>query len=152
LLLGFLTEPALREHAADCLHDIINKGMEPIPKLELVESLVQLLEETGVLIFEEVNDENVDFQAKMSRLYNGIGNSLIVSYNKLLKNEDEINAQLVLDAIYRKVPYMLRYLVSEYDDVSENVIPFATQYVTVLKHLNLSDDNRQSLQVFQFVM
>ena len=41
--------PALRESAADCLRDIVTKGMEPQPKIELVESLAKMLETTGVL-------------------------------------------------------------------------------------------------------
>ena len=40
-LLHYLTMLALRESAADCLREIISKGMEPLPKIELVESLAK---------------------------------------------------------------------------------------------------------------
>ena len=39
-----------REAAADCLRDIISKGMEPMDKLQLTESLVQVLKSKGYLI------------------------------------------------------------------------------------------------------
>jgi exportin-T len=38
-----------REAAADCLHDIINKGMEPLDKLQLIETLVPVLQNSGIL-------------------------------------------------------------------------------------------------------
>ena len=40
---------ALREAAAECLREIISKGMEPLPKIELVESLAKMLLSLQVL-------------------------------------------------------------------------------------------------------
>ena len=45
----------LRESACDCMHEIIIKGMEPVSKQELVESLLSVLEKSGVLQLQEVN-------------------------------------------------------------------------------------------------
>ena len=45
----------LRESACDCIHEIIMKGMEPIAKKELVESLLSVLEKSGVLEQQEVH-------------------------------------------------------------------------------------------------
>ena len=45
----------LRESACDCMHEIIIKGMEPVAKQELVESLLSVLEKSGVLQLQEVN-------------------------------------------------------------------------------------------------
>ena len=42
-LLEYLTAPFLRESAAECLREVISKGMEPIPKIELIESLAKRL-------------------------------------------------------------------------------------------------------------
>ena len=42
-LLHYLSVLALRESAAECLREIISKGMEPLPKIELVESLAKML-------------------------------------------------------------------------------------------------------------
>ena len=44
----------LRESACDCMHEIITKGMEPAAKQELVESLLSVLEKSGVLQLQEV--------------------------------------------------------------------------------------------------
>lgn len=44
----------LRESACDCMHEIITKGMEPVAKQELVESLLSVLEKSGVLQLQEV--------------------------------------------------------------------------------------------------
>ena len=45
----------LRESTCDCMHEIIMKGMEPVAKQELVESLLSVLEKSGVLQLREVN-------------------------------------------------------------------------------------------------
>ena len=46
----------LRESACDCIHEIIMKGMEPLAKKELVESLLSVLEKSSILEPQEVND------------------------------------------------------------------------------------------------
>jgi exportin-T len=49
LLLSLLHKIESRESAADCLHDIISKGMEPLDKLQLIETLVPVLLNSGIL-------------------------------------------------------------------------------------------------------
>jgi exportin-T len=44
----------LRESVCDCFHEIISKGMDPVAKTDLVESLVRVLESAGVLNPSEV--------------------------------------------------------------------------------------------------
>ena len=39
----------LREAAAECLLEVVTKGMEPMPKVQLVESLCTVLEAAGLL-------------------------------------------------------------------------------------------------------
>ena len=46
----------LRESACDCIHEIIMKGMEPLAKKGLVESLLSVLEKSGILEPQEVHD------------------------------------------------------------------------------------------------
>ena len=53
--MSYLSVPILRESAAECLRGIINKGMDPIPKLELVEGLAKQLESAKIL--STVSDE-----------------------------------------------------------------------------------------------
>ena len=42
----------MREAAADCLHDIVAKGMDPVAKTKLVESLLSVLDSAGILNIE----------------------------------------------------------------------------------------------------
>ena len=53
-LLRYMSVEVLRESACDCIHEIIMKGMEPVAKRELIESLVSVLEKSGVLQPQEV--------------------------------------------------------------------------------------------------
>jgi hypothetical protein len=49
VLLRFLSLPLLREAAADCIYEVMGKGMDPVAKLRLVQSFCSLLESAGVL-------------------------------------------------------------------------------------------------------
>lgn len=54
LLVRFLREAPLRESAADCLHDIVAKGMDPVAKTKLVESICSVLDSAGILNIDAV--------------------------------------------------------------------------------------------------
>ena len=49
LLLHHLSIDVLRESACDCFHESIEKGMDPAAKTELVESVTNVLQDSGVL-------------------------------------------------------------------------------------------------------
>ncbi|XP_037071829.1 exportin-T-like [Pollicipes pollicipes] len=113
--------------AADCLHDITHKGMEPVPKVQLVESLFAVLQQAAVFqLLERVNDqtpaEDVDYLCKLGKVLNGMGIELVLCYHKLAKA-----------AIGAKVQHMLAFLKCDYDDPSRSVIDFARDYVQLLK-------------------
>lgn len=55
VLLRFLNQPLLRESAADCIYEVISKGMDPMAKLRLVESFFTVLDGAGVLNPPEVS-------------------------------------------------------------------------------------------------
>jgi exportin-T len=55
LLVRFLRSQPLREAAADCLHDIVAKGMDPVAKTKLIESLLSVLDSAGILNIEMVS-------------------------------------------------------------------------------------------------
>jgi len=44
----------LREEACDCLFEIVNKGMDPVDKTKLVESLCQVLQSAGFFNIDQV--------------------------------------------------------------------------------------------------
>lgn len=54
--MSYLAVVALRESAAECLREVINKGMEPTPKMQLVEGLADQLRHCNILstAFDEV--------------------------------------------------------------------------------------------------
>lgn len=78
----------------------------------------------------------MDFVARFSKLVNGMGQSLIVSWTKLVKNGAVKNAQEALEAIETKVPLMLQLLVHEDDDISSNIIGFCYDYLHILKQVS----------------
>lgn len=145
LLLQYMSVAVLRESACDCIHEIILKGMEPMAKKELVESLLIVLEQSGILLPQE--DEDADFMAKLAKLISTAGTQLLNSYSKLSKSGDTENAAKCLQAAEDKLQYMFRFLDHEDDDVSQNASGFAYSYLTVLKQItNQSEHHKTNLR------
>ncbi|XP_012696823.1 exportin-T [Clupea harengus] len=142
LLLSQMSVEDLREEACDCLFEIINKGMDPVDKTKLVESLCQVLQSAGFFNVEQ--EEDVDFLAKFSRLVNGMGQSLVLSWTKLHKTGNVKIAAETLRALEAKVPLMLQLLVHEDDDISANIVGFCYEYLHVLKQLPLLTDQQKA--------
>ncbi|KAL2102884.1 hypothetical protein ACEWY4_002052 [Coilia grayii] len=142
LLLSHMSVEDLREEACDCLFEIVNKGMDPVDKTKLVESLCQVLQSAGFFNIEQ--EEDVDFLAKFSRLVNGMGQSLVVSWTKLHKAGSVKVAADTLRATEAKVPLMLQLLVHEDDDISANIVGFCYDYLQVLKQLPLLTDQQKA--------
>lgn len=82
-----------------------------------------------------VQEEDVDFLAKFSRLVNGMGQNLLLSWTKLLKSGNVEDAGETLQAVEVKVPLLLQLLVHEDDDISTNVVGFCYEYLHVLKQV-----------------
>ncbi|XP_073939921.1 exportin-T isoform X3 [Castor canadensis] len=142
MLLGHMSIEVLREEACDCLFEIVNKGMDPVDKMKLVESLCRVLQTAGFFSIDQ--EEDVDFLARFSKLVNGMGQSLIVSWTKLIKNGDIKNAQEALQAIETKVALMLQLLIHEDDDISSNIIGFCYDYLHILKQLTVLSDQQKT--------
>jgi exportin-T len=151
-LMSYLSVPILRESAAECLRGIINKGMDPIPKLELVEGLAKQLESAKILSTVSDEDTDEDFRLRLSALVCGMGCALVNSWSKLVKRADTVNIPLSRNAIDEKLPYLYKYMNDTDDGVSEAMIPFAVQYLSVLKGSNLSDTDRGNLQALLHVV
>ena len=66
LLLSQMSVEELREEACDCLYEIINKGMDPVDKTKLVESLCQVLQSAGFFNVEQVRPQICSLQPKIS--------------------------------------------------------------------------------------
>ena len=77
----------------------------------------------------------MDFLAKFSRLVNGMGQSLVLSWTKLVKAGDVKAANDTLQALEGKVPLLLQLLVHADDDISANIVAFCYDYLHVLKQV-----------------
>ncbi|KAG8514161.1 Exportin-T, partial [Galemys pyrenaicus] len=150
MLLGHMSIAVLREEACDCLFEIVNKGMDPVDKMKLVESLCQVLQSAGFFSIDQ--EEDVDFLARFSKLVNGMGQSLIVSWTKLIKNADIKNAQEALQAIETKVALMLQLLIHDDDDISSNIIGFCYDYLHILKQAMLSDQQKANVEAIMLAV
>lgn len=73
-----------------------------------------------------------------------MGQSLIVSWTKLIKNGAVKNAQEALEAIETKVPLMLQLLVHEDDDISSNITGFCYDYLHILKQVPVLSDQQKA--------
>ncbi|XP_059366536.1 exportin-T-like [Carassius carassius] len=142
LLLSHMSIEELREEACDCLFEIVNKGMDPVDKTKLVESLCQVLQSAG--FFNIQQEEDVDFLAKFSRLVNGMGQSLVLSWTKLSKMGDVKVSAEALRAVEAKVPLMLQLLIHEDDDISANIVAFCYDYLHVLKQLPALNEQQKT--------
>ncbi|CAH3141687.1 unnamed protein product [Porites evermanni] len=88
--LQYMSVEVLRESACDCIHEIIMKGMEPLAKKELVESLLSVLEKSSIL--EPQEDEDADFMAKLAKLTSASGSQLLNSYTKAARSINQVPA------------------------------------------------------------
>lgn len=151
LLLSQMSMEELREEACDCLYEIVNKGMDPVDKTKLVESLCQVLQTAGFFNVEQ--EEDVDFLAKFSRLINGMGQSLVLSWTKLAKAGSIKEAAESLQALETKVPLLLQLLVHEDDDISANIVGFCYDYLHVLKQLpELTDQQKANIEAIMLAV
>ncbi|XP_072181720.1 exportin-T-like [Diadema setosum] len=142
LLLHHLSIDVLRESACDCFHEIIEKGMDPVAKTELVESVTKVLQDSGVI--PPTGEEDIDFVAKLSKLTNGIGCNLIAAWQKLVKSKNTVGAVNTLQAIESKLPLMFMFLGHEDDDISLAVCEFAKDYVGILKQIGTLNEGQMA--------
>lgn len=77
----------------------------------------------------------MDFLARFSRLVNGMGQNLVLSWTKLVKGGQVKEADQSLQALEAKVPLLLQLLLHEDDDISTNVVGFCYDYLHVLKQV-----------------
>lgn len=91
--------------------------------------------ECFIFLFPSCQEEDVDFLAKFSRLVNGMGQSLVLSWTKLAKAGNVKDATDTLQAVEAKVPLLLQLLVHEDDDISANIVGFCYEYLHVLKQV-----------------
>jgi len=142
VFLRHLRVAQLRETAAECLTNIVSKGMEPVAKIKLVESYMEVLEAASLAC--PPVDEDADYVIKMSTLVNCMGIQLLDCWKKFVRGADGRHASECLVAFEKKVPYMLRFFSDEDDDVSLAICPFTYEYISTVKQLNPMSDQQKS--------
>ncbi|XP_055934059.1 exportin-T-like [Argiope bruennichi] len=133
VFISFLSIPKLRESTCDCIAQIINKGMDPVAKVKLVESYATVLKQAGVLNFTGSPDDE-DFMVKLASLVNTMGTSILNSWTRLHKLKDTAGMTVVANAIHDKIELLLKFLNNDDDEVSQGVIEFAREYLQFLKN------------------
>uniref|UniRef100_A0A6A7FWH1 Exportin-T n=3 Tax=Hirondellea gigas TaxID=1518452 RepID=A0A6A7FWH1_9CRUS len=150
VLVRHMQDPLLREAAAECLLEVITKGMEPVPKMQLIESLCNVLDSAGLL--KPIDDDDSDFLVKLAKLVNGIGCQLIQAWNRMEKKETP-SCIAIRDAIENKTVLLLQFLASEYDDVSGAVFDFTRGYIQMFSvHGVLTDVHKGHLENLLFIL
>ncbi len=86
----------------------------------------------------------MDFLAKFSRLVNGMGQSLVLSWTKLGKMGDVKVSAETLRAVEAKVPLMLQLLIHEDDDISASIVAFCYDYLHVLKQVRVLNSHSET--------
>ncbi|CAD5112752.1 DgyrCDS1970 [Dimorphilus gyrociliatus] len=136
IILQCLGDDLKRESACDCLREIVLKGMQPLSKLKLIDSLTEVLDSLGVFTTPPQGDDVIDFLAKLAKLLNAVGLEVLAAYTTLVKANDIDGAALALKSLEDKISKMFPFIAHEVDDVSGAVCPLAQEYVALLKTVN----------------
>lgn len=145
LIFSFLNQniaAETREATCDCLREISCKGMMPPDKLRLIEVLWPEIKRYCAV----QSDEDIDYVIKLSRLVGGVGSTLIFAWNKYIKSDNiqnikssstrvQQNYLMMVEAIEDKTQICFGFFGHEDDDVSQQCIQFALDYIDMLKKL-----------------
>lgn len=130
LILQFLNHGALKQTTCGTLVEIISKKMKPENKVQLL-SLLNLANVVNNL--SDVDESDTDFLESLAKLYNAIG----LEFSYILDNNDATpdTKASANDQIIALFPYVLNFLSNTYDEVSQQVFPFISTFLTALKKL-----------------
>lgn len=103
IILQCLGDDLKRESACDCLREIVSKGMQPLNKLKLIDSLTTVLDNLGVFTTPPQGDDVIDFLAKLAKLLNTVGLEVLTAYTTLMKANDLDGAASALKSLEDKV-------------------------------------------------
>lgn len=116
----------LRISAAECLGNVIMKGMKPSAKLEFIKAIriIQFLTELKF-------SDDPEFDESVAKLINNIGLELCHCYEDQFSSEAEKYLSLeLLDSLF---PNLLRYLSNEYDDTTSALFQYLGSYLLLFK-------------------
>ncbi|GJJ75579.1 exportin-T [Entomortierella parvispora] len=132
VIYGFLVSTSIRNAAADCLTDIVKKGMKPLDKLQLISILgiVDVLQQLDL-------SSDSEFRERVARLVNNLGLQLCQIWQdtnpQANSNYPPTANPTAYTHISHLVPILLQFLRDEDDSVSEAVFGFLRETLNMFK-------------------
>ncbi|KAF9961993.1 pre-tRNA nuclear export protein [Modicella reniformis] len=132
LIYSFLLTTSIRNAAADCLTDIIKKGMKPLDKLQLISILgiVDVLQQVDL-------SSDSEFRGRVARLVNNLGLQLCQIWQDTNPQANSTYPPTANPTAYshvsQLVPILLQFLRDEDDNVSEAVFGFLRETLNIFK-------------------
>jgi exportin-T len=111
----------LRNHACDCLGNIILKGMKHPNKLALIRML------NIIPVIQQVRVDDIEFEENLAKLVNSVGLELSHAFDE---SEEKFTAVQLLGELF---PLLVLFLGNEYDDTAAALFPFLSHYLLILK-------------------
>ncbi|KAG4304608.1 hypothetical protein PORY_002001 [Pneumocystis oryctolagi] len=125
-IFGLLGDQHLRNTACETLVEIVNKKMKHTNKLELI-FLLNITNYINKLNF----TDDPDFTENIAKLINSQTIELIC-----ICNDDSLSEETCLKAdslLFNMIPFLLRFLSDEYDNISSTVFPALTDLLTLIR-------------------
>ncbi|KAG0225933.1 pre-tRNA nuclear export protein [Mortierella sp. GBA43] len=132
LIYSFLLTTSIRNAAADCLTDVIKKGMKPLDKLQLISILgiVDVLQQVDL-------SSDSEFRGKIARLVNNLGLQLCQIWQdtnpQANSNYPPTANPTAYSHVSQLVPLLLQFLRDGDDNVSEAVFGFLREILNIFK-------------------
>lgn len=126
VLFSFLSNPEYLEAAGGCISELILKGMDPIPKMKLINSL-------DLLRLVDVAGRDPDTAMCVSKIITDAAIELSFCCEKLVaagNNEEGRVAARMIDGLF---PVLLVFLGNDNDELSETTYGFFHPYLTRYK-------------------
>eukprot|EP00002_Diphylleia_rotans_P033961 TRINITY_DN7271_c0_g1_i4.p1 TRINITY_DN7271_c0_g1~~TRINITY_DN7271_c0_g1_i4.p1 ORF type:complete len:659 (+),score=108.00 TRINITY_DN7271_c0_g1_i4:111-2087(+) len=139
LLFGLLSNQSIRDSAANCIYELVIKGLEPDVKISLYTSLN--LTQTLANYF-RINDE--DFQSKVARIIVAAALHLlaILTGNDKQGTASPAISQAAVDLLAIYIPNVINIFASDSIMVSETALPFLVEYAVYVKKMKTNDQEQ----------
>ncbi|XP_018496397.1 exportin-T [Galendromus occidentalis] len=156
----FCRQNEVREATIDCITEIIHKGMEPAPKIQLVISILDVFQPNLQTVTPSTADEDIDCVIKLSTMLNIMTSHVLNACTKLLprKSNDlqEDQASIVRtghEVIEQRLfPIIEKYLAHPDDDVSAAVTECIREYLQYIKQKPCGEVQRDIVQRLLFII
>lgn len=136
----------LQAESCKCLRAILQKGMDPSSKATMISNL-GLIGLAGLLFQNMQDDDDDEYSEALAQFCCTVGVELIgcVKDVKAAGNDHTETTALMESCI----PLQSTVLGSEYDEISEQVMPFVRDYLLFAKTEDLSPTRRENIAVLQ---